>query len=245
MLTKKFLSAVFTTTMLVMPFTIATTNAADILESTLRTDATVTRELAPDTATIRFYVENSGINLADLKAKNDKTVNAAITAIKKQLKEGETVKTIAFSVNNVYSYKDKVRVFQKYEVKNGFEVKIKDLSKVSNIIKTAMDNGVKNIGQLNFSLAEGESACTSAMADSIKIARKRAASLAEATGVQISKVKSVEPYCSLNNSYQPRYYANSMKMMSAGASDEPATMETIEAGTITVRANVNMTYYLK
>lgn len=214
--------------------------------SFLNVEASVNRELAPDTATIKFYVENSGLNLSDLKEKNDKIVNAAITAIKKNLTAGETIKTIAFSVNNVYSYKDKVRIFQKYEVKNGFEVKLKDLSKLSQVIKVAMDNGVKNVGQLNFSVMEGENACNEAMADAIKIAKNRASQLSNAAGTQISRVKNINPYCSLNSNFvQPRYYQNSMKMMSAGVSEDSAAIETIEPGTINIRAGVNMTYYLK
>ena len=45
---------------------------------------------------IKFYVENSGINVTDVKAKNDKIVNTAITEIKKKLKADESVKTIKF-----------------------------------------------------------------------------------------------------------------------------------------------------
>ena len=89
-------------------------------ESLINTEATVNREIAPDTAKIRFSVENSGLNLDSLKEKNDKIVNSAIVAIKAQLNKDESIKTTNFNVRNVYSYKDKVRVFQKYVV-YGFE----------------------------------------------------------------------------------------------------------------------------
>ena len=148
--------------------------AVEEMESIISVEASKTSEIAPDTATLRFYVENSGVNLSDLKEKNDKIVNTAINAIKAKLKPDESIKTIAFSVNNVYSYKDKIRIFQKYEVKNGFEVKLKDLSKISEIIDIAMNNGIKNIGQLSFSVADGEKACNDAMAEAIKIAKNRA-----------------------------------------------------------------------
>ena len=219
--------------------------ASDVIESVMNIEAQKVKEVAPDTATIRFYVENTGINLNDLKEKNDKIVNAAINAIKSKLNSDESVKTVAFSVNNVYSYKDKVRIFQKYEVKNGFEVKLKDLSKISEIIKIAMDNDIKNIGQLNFSISDGEAICNQAMSDAIKIAQNRANYLAQASGTQISKIKSINPYCSLNsNTVVPRMYANSM---SAKASDGAMenVVDTIEPGVISVRASVNIAYYLK
>ena len=219
--------------------------AVEEMESIISVEASKTSEIAPDTATLRFYVENSGVNLSDLKEKNDKIVNTAINAIKAKLKPDESIKTPAFSVNNVYSYKDKIRIFQKYEVKNGFEVKLKDLSKISEIIDIAMNNGIKNIGQLSFSVADGEKACNDAMAEAIKIAKNRAQYLSQTSGNQLLKVKSINPYCSLNNNVVPRYYSNAMLSKAQDSSEGAATVDVIEPGVINIRAGVNMTYYLK
>ena len=219
--------------------------AVEEMESIISVEASKTSEIAPDTATLRFYVENSGVNLSDLKEKNDKVVNTAINAIKAKLKPDESIKTIAFSVNNIYSYKDKIRIFQKYEVKNGFEVKLKDLSKISEIINIAMNNGIKNIGQLSFSVADGEKACNDAMAEAIKIAKNRAQYLSQTSGNQLLKVKSINPYCSLNNSVAPRYYSNAMLSKAQDSSEGATSVDVIEPGVINIRAGVNMTYYLK
>lgn len=230
---------------LALSLTFAPAVAVEEMESIISVEASKTSEIAPDTATLRFYVENSGVNLSDLKEKNDKIVNTAINAIKAKLKPDESIKTIAFSVNNVYSYKDKIRIFQKYEVKNGFEVKLKDLSKISEIIDIAMNNGIKNIGQLSFSVADGEKACNDAMAEAIKIAKNRAQYLSQTSGNQLLKVKSINPYCSLNNNVVPRYYSNAMLSKAQDSSEGATTVDVIEPGTINIRAGVNMTYYLK
>ncbi len=214
-------------------------------ESTLSVDYSMTKSVAPDTATIKFYVENTGLNVADLKEKNDKTVNDAITKIKAQLGEGEQVKTIAYSINNIYSYKDKIRIFQKYEVVNGFEVKLKDMSKVSKIIQTATDAGVKKVGSLNFTLEEAQNECNKLLADTVKAAAKRANYVAGALNTSISKIKSVNPYCSASSGVQPRYYNSLMKAEASSAASDSAVIESIEPGEINLRANVNMMYYLK
>jgi len=215
-------------------------------ESTLSTEYTINSEVAPDTVKIKFYVENQGINLTDIKEKNDKIVNTAIAEVKKKLGANESVKTIAFRVNNVYSYKDKVRIFQKYEVTNGFEVKLKDLNKASEIIKIAMDNGIKRVENLNFSIEDGQKTCNEMMAQAILGGKQRAEYLAKAAGTSIDKVKNINPYCSLNNSFvtQPRYYSNA-SMKAEAADSAGSVMDVIEPGTINVRASVNMTYYLK
>ena len=172
----------FAVTFLMCGMMFAPVIAADCQESIITTDATINREIAPDTAKITFMVENSGLNLAAIKEKNDKIVNDAMAAIKSQLATNESIKTIAFNVRNIYSYKDKVRVFQKYAVSNGFEVKLKDLDKVSNIINLAMGNGVKNIEGVNFYIEDSESVCNNMMAEAIKMGKNRIQHLSNAAG---------------------------------------------------------------
>lgn len=220
---------------------------AEIKESTISVDYSMTKQVSPDTASIKFYVENSGTNIADIKEKNDKIVNETIKKIKAELKDGESVKTVAYRINSIYSYKDKIRVFQKYEVTNGFEVKLKDLGKISKIIKIATDSGVKRVDQLNFTLENVQEECNKLLAETSQGAYKKAGHVASALHLMLDKPKSINPYCSVNSNYSmPRYY-NSAKMMTAGAAMDSAegAPETIEAGEITLRANVNMTYYLK
>lgn len=216
------------------------------MESTISTEARTSKEYAPDTVKIRFYVENSGLNINDIKQKNDKIVNDATTKIKTKLNSNESIKTISYNINNVYSYKEKVKVFQKYEVRNGFEVKLKDLNKISDIIKIGTDAGVNRVDSLNFYIEDNEKICNELLAQVTKIAKSRAQIVAEASGSSILKVKSINPYCNYNTS-SPRVYNNKMMMasMSAdGAADEAAT-QVIEAGSINVSASINMTYYLK
>lgn len=218
----------------------------EIQEATISTDSSVNSDVEPDCALIRFSVENSGINLADIKAKNDKIVNNAINEIKKKLTQSDSIKTTTYRINNVYSYKDKIRIFQKYEVTNGFEVKLKDISKVSEIINIATNNGVKNVNNVSFSLSDGEKVCNELMAKAIKTAKNRAEYLAAAAGTSVSKIKSINPYCSQNSTYvQPRLFANSMMKSAEADGVDSGAIESIEPGTINVRAGVNMTYYLK
>ncbi len=242
---KKNIAFILLATSLFMP---VLANEANIKESTISADYSLNTEIAPDTAKIKMYVENSGTNLKELKEKNDKIVSEAQKKIKEKLGSDESIKTIAFSVNNVYSYKDKVRIFQKYEVKNGFEVKLKDLSKISEIIQIAMNSGIKNIGQLNFSIENGEATCNDLMAKATRSAKARAELIAASANAQLDKPKSINPYCSLNANYvQPRYYSNSLKAAGAMADTAMAenVVESIEPGSINVRAGVNMVYYLK
>lgn len=213
-------------------------------ESVISSDGVVNENFAPDTARIRFYVENTGMNVADIKAKNDKTTTEAITKLKAVLKTNEEIKTIDFSIDSVYSYKDKVRVFQKYVVRNGFEVKLKDLTKVSDVIQIAMSAGVKEVQNISFSIENSEEICNDLIVKAGIIAKNRAMKLSSALGEQLDKPKSINPYCSLsanNRHYQTKAFMNSVA--TDGISE--ASTGAIQVGDMNVRATVNLTYYLK
>ena len=218
--------------------------ADDVQESILNTEATVNQEIMPDTAKIRFLVENSGLNVADLKNKNDNIVSNAMNAIKDILGQNEQIKTTSFDVRNVYSQKDKVSIFQKYEVTNSFEVKLKDLEKISKVINLAMEHGVKNVLNVSFTVENNENICNQMMGEAVKIAKNRAQYLSSAAGASLDKIKTINPYCSLsgqNVAQKAKLYSN----RAMGALEDSVSFDAIQPGAINARASVNMSYYLK
>ena len=181
---KKMLSIFILTLALVAP------TFANEMESVLNVSSTFEKEYTPDTAKVTFSLTNSGLDIKNIKEKNDKTIANVISLIKKELSEKETIKTTKYSINPIYSYKDKTRVFQKYEVTNGFEVKLKDISKISNIIKLATDNGIKNVGNIQFYIEDKNKISDESIKEAIKMAKARANVISSASGAQILKIKS-------------------------------------------------------
>ena len=222
----------------------ATSFALEEKTSTIHVETSATKQIAPDTAKISFSVENFGINLNDIKEKNDKIINSAIGEIKKLLNENESIKTTAYRVNNVYSYKDKIRIFQKYQVTNNFEVTLKDVDKVSKIIDTALANEVKNVNNINFYLEDSNSICTDLITEATKHAIHRVNKIAQSANAQLDKINTLNSYCSTNSVAPKRYYMNTFKADGAAESVD-STVSTIEAGEINTTARVNLIYYLK
>ena len=109
-----------------------------------------------------------------------------------------------------------------------------------------MDKGVKNVSGVNFIIEDSETVCNQMMAEAIVMGKKRVQHLATAAGTSLEKAKSINPYCSLTSTHtQPRFtkaYTNAAVDSVAG---ESTSLETIEPGTINVRASANMVYYLK
>ena len=75
---------------------------------------------------------------------------------------------------------------------------------------------------------------------------KTGLTVAKASGNELLKVKNINPYCSLTTNYvQPRFLNSSLAKTADMASSGGSMLETINPGTISARASVNMTYYLK
>lgn len=238
---KKMLSIFILTLALVAPA------FANEMESVLNVSSTFEKEYTPDAAKVTFSLTNSGLDIKNIKEKNDKTIANVISLIKKELSEKETIKTTKYSINPIYSYKDKTRVFQKYEVTNGFEVKLKDISKISNIIKLATDNGIKNVGNIQFYIEDKNKISDESIKEAIKMAKARANVISSASGAQILKIKSISARTSLDNSYSAVRYLSSnvlYKSMDSEAAGAQPT-QAIEAGEIKVTATADIVYYLK
>jgi len=215
-------------------------------ESTINVESSVNKSVDVDTLTMKFYIVNYSMNIKETKDKNDKIAQNAVSKIKQKLSEKEYIKTIAYSISPVYNYANKKRTLQNYEIKNGFEVQLKDFSKASEIVKIATDSGVNEINQTKFYVENTYDICNRLLAQSAKEAQQRASYIASSLGLSLDGVKSINPYCS---SESPRMYANfalkSNSQDSAVASTEAAAGEIFEPGQTNIRASVNMTYYLK
>ena len=80
------------------------------------------------------------------------------------------------------------------------------------------------------------------------MAKKRAEIIVASVGEQLGKAKEIHPSCSLDSARVfPRAYSSFAmnKVDSDGAVEQSSAVDVIEAGTINVRASVNMIYYLK
>ena len=224
----------------------ATFTLANEQVSTLNVDTSLTSDIHPDVAFISFKVVNQGLNIQELKDKNDKIANKAINDIKAKLGNDETIKTTAYRINNIYTNKDKVSIFQKYEVVNSFEVKLKDFSKISQIIQLATDAGAKKVDYVRFAIDNTQNVCNELLAKTTKNAKDRAKIIADSLEAQILKVKSVNPYCSLDSGYSQIIHRNFKAMNASDTNTESKpVIESIEPGTVNVKTSVNLIYYLK
>ena len=252
---KKILSAFILAAMLFgIPFYASTVNAANdyqVQKGYITVSYTFEKEVSPDTAEFSLAVKTSDKkSMNEASTKNKEISNKIYNYIKSNINtaNGDYVKTSNYSATPVYIYNNGKRIFEKYEVSNNIIVHTKTLDKVSTIIDKSIELGATNVNSLNFTLSDKDSACEEMLSKASAQVRRRANIVTQAVGSSVEGIKELRTSCSLNQRRTNYAYTNMRLMKSAGASmDEvPEAVSTdIEAGNITIYANVDAEFYVK
>jgi len=146
------------------------------------------------------------------------------------------IQTQNYNFSPEYSYEDAQRgTITGYTVNNTILVRIQDITKIGQIIDTALTNGANNVNSLDFSIRDPRSLRREALTAAVKDAREKADIIARAIGKSIVGVVNV----SENTAIMPPYPMERL-MASAVASDATP----IEGGTLTLTADVRVEFRL-
>ncbi len=200
----------------------------------------------PDLAVAIFSVITEGKSVAEALNQNTNKMNAVIEFVKKQGVEEKDLKTTNFSIYPRYEYQQKTqtqiypylpgqRVLVGYEVSQSLEVKIRDLTKIGQIIEGAAAAGANQAGDLRFTIDKEDELKAKAREEAIKKAKDKAKELASQLGVRLVRVVNFS-----ESGAMPIFYAAEMKAMStAGAGGATPHIET---GENKITATVAITY---
>ena len=208
-------------------------------------EASESKSIAPDTATITFSVETSDKNSQKAVELNNQRMAAIADAVKKQLAANESVKTSSYNLRQKYEYNNitKKDVQTGYIVTNTITVTLKDTKKAAKIIDTATQNGATNVSGLSFTIQNTDSVCRELTTKATQKAKKEAETVLAALGKTIDSVVSVNYSCNSQFHNSPRMYM-SMKRAGNGA-DEALSGVTIEEGENKVTAYVTIVFTIK
>lgn len=123
-----------------------------------------------------------------------------------------------------------------YRATNHVRVKVRDLAKASAILDTLLNAGANDIGGINFSIENPSKLLDQARADSIADARRKAEIYAKAAGVALGAPLSIAE----EGAASPPIIARAIAAPGMSATSTP-----IEAGELTLRHSVSITYEIK
>ncbi|MCD7739872.1 MAG: SIMPL domain-containing protein [Candidatus Gastranaerophilales bacterium] len=209
-------------------------------------NTTTVKEVEPDFASVIFTVENMSDSAKKASEENKKIANAVINAIKSVISEQtDTIKTTNFLVIPVYSTSQGKKTIKNYKASNSITVETRDISKITNIIDTAITNGANRTNSLVYSLQNEKSYCSELYPELLKDLKKQAAALAAAAGTSLDGVKHVNASCTLNSSNGRITFLSKPNLSDAADAISDETTTPLEAGNVKIRIYISADFYVK
>lgn len=186
--------------------------------------------------TIGYF--NTDKDVAAAQTQNKTVMDKVMADLKKMGIEDKDLQT-NYSIYPEYDYiQDKGQVLKGYKVTHTVTVKIRDLSKINNVLGLAGTYGANEVGGLNFTIDDETSLKDVARQKAIDDAKTKAAYLASSLGVKLGNVISYNEY----ESSSDIYYAKYMGMAEGGGIGSGAAPESVAGGSRDVNMNVSVTF---
>lgn len=197
----------------------------------------------PDRAVILIAVESRAAVAQTAAQSNATKMEAVYAALKKVGIVPPNVATISYELHPEYgqptSRTDNVPRVIGYVAVNMVRVQVDDITKVGSVIDATVSSGANRIANLSFELRDPESARLEALRIAVTKARAEAEVVAQAAGQRLGKPQSI----SSSSGWQPQpMYRRDMEMLQAAPAAPPTP---VEAGSLTVTANVSISYLLE
>lgn len=156
---------------------------------TLAVTGTAEVSVAPDICYMSFAVESRERSAVQAYKANNEQVNTMTAAIKAAGIDARDLQTVRFSITPEYHYEKNTtkRVFDGYHVMNTLYVKIRDLTKVSEVLDAGVNSGASEVSEVRFAVENPKKYTAGARADAYKAARDKAETIAALTGVKLVK----------------------------------------------------------
>ncbi|PJE57964.1 MAG: hypothetical protein COU81_03265 [Candidatus Portnoybacteria bacterium CG10_big_fil_rev_8_21_14_0_10_36_7] len=208
--------------------------------SFFQADGTGKAAAAPDIAKISFGVTKNSATVSDAQNQVNSNINSILKSLKDLSIEEKDIKTTNYSVYPNYNYNETRQQISGYTVTQNIDVEIKKIDKVNKAVDAITTNGGNLVGQISFDFDKEirRKLEDQARKEAVEMAREKAQSLANASGITLGKIINVEE--NSNNRPVP-IYSDSVGL--GGAPVEKATE--ITPGQSAIQISVILSYEIR
>lgn len=187
----------------------------------------------PDKVSIQLEVMTENEYLSQGQQENAVKMNQVIQSLLQLGIPKENIQTDAYNINPMYDYIDGKQEFRGYRVSNTITVQIENSDQAGKVIDTAVQNGVNQVSNIQFSIKNKQTSYQQALSAALLDAISKAQIIAETLNINFdpTPIKIVEE--SSENSATFKTFST----MDSGVATP------IEAGQIIVRASVNVQFH--
>jgi uncharacterized protein YggE len=193
--------------------------------------------VVPNIAEIRIGVISEGLDLTTLQKENSEKMNRIINFLKEKGIDEKDIQTENYSVSPKYDYSKPPYRIVGYSISQNLKVKVRDLSKIGEILSQAVNYGANNVSGPNFTVDDKEVYLEKAREKAIKNAKEKAEKIAKTAGFKLGKIVSIYE----SSPYEP--YPFMLKEMEVGSPE--ISQPQIEPGSQEIKVQVNITFEIK
>ncbi len=198
---------------------------------------------SPDMAELTFSVVTQGQNPSVLTDNNNQKMTAVLKFVKSQGIDDKDITTTAYNLSPNYQWDKNTQrnYITGYTMTQTVQAKIRDLTKVADVIGGLAPLGVNQVSGVAFTFADPETVLAAARADAFAKALAKAKDMAASSGASLGGVVSVA-----ENNYLPvprTMYASDQSVLGMGGA--VASAPTIQPGTQDITDTVNVVYSLR
>lgn len=195
---------------------------------------------APDLATTSLTVLETAETARAALDEGNRKMTGLVDAMKAMGIEAKDLQTSGFSITPQFRYDNNADgtqappVLTGYEVRNTLSLRIRDIAKVGDILDKAVTLGVNQGGDVGFTLSDPAPTRSAARRRAVEAAVETAKTLADAAGVSLGAILSIE---TSENDAPPVPMAGLALRVAPAGKAVP-----VEAGESTIRADVRMVF---
>ncbi|PIP91451.1 MAG: hypothetical protein COW01_01925 [Bdellovibrionales bacterium CG12_big_fil_rev_8_21_14_0_65_38_15] len=193
--------------------------------------------VTPDLAILSFSVSTLNKSANESQKENATIAQKVVSKVKKLGIAGKDLQSSNFSVNAEYDYKDRTRVLKGHRVQHSYNVIIRKISMLGDVLDGVTEVGQDSvsIGQISFGLSNDEELKLKSLEASVHNAKTKAQAIAKAAGKKLGDLTFIDE--NVSSGAVPVARMEMMKSMSADASTE---IQSGEVGVISkVRVHFN------
>ncbi|GIW65582.1 MAG: hypothetical protein KatS3mg094_101 [Candidatus Parcubacteria bacterium] len=148
--------------------------------------------VTPNIAEIRIGIITKGEDLKTIQEENDNKINKIIDFIKSNGIDSKDIKTENYTIHPDYDYNTYPSQIIGYSISQNLKVKIRDLNKISNILKKVVSEyGANDVYGPDFTVDEIENYLEKAKEKAILNAKEKAEKIAKTAGVKLGRIISI------------------------------------------------------
>jgi uncharacterized protein YggE len=192
---------------------------------------------APDRAFVAIAAESRARTAAEAQRLNTEAMTAVLDKVKSLGIPADAIQTTGYTLQPDFEYQNGRQNLRGYISRNQVDVRVDTLSKLGEILASAVGSGATNVSSVRFDLKERDAAESEALRMAVRDARRRADAAASGAGVRVVQVWRIDEQRDMEI-VRPMPMAMARGGMTEMAQAAPVP---VEAGQIEIRSRVTLT----